>query len=130
MTTESPGGRVSGDTLEVCYHIGTHMSLSSKLHWGTLELGDDSLVIHGEPEVSIPYRDITFPTESHRLHFLCRMLRVIHRHGHLFISVPLLRCLGKPVISHYPKLVELQTQIDEAFRTAWKSAPSPEGSRS
>ncbi|MCI0651515.1 MAG: hypothetical protein L0Z55_06500 [Planctomycetes bacterium] len=106
----------------VFYHVGRRMDLSSDVHRGRLELADTRLIIHGTPGVDISYREMTFPTENFRLHFLCRMLRVIHRHGDFFFTVALVSAFGRPIVSNHSRVMELQARIDAAFRTAWLPA--------
>ena len=78
--------------------------------------GDEILVnaIGGEFSIS---GDVS---ENFRLHFLCRMLCIKHRRGCLFVTVPLIQAFGVPVVSNHPRLIELQREIDERFRTAWQ----------
>ena len=103
----------------IFYHIGETMNLKSKVHTGTLTLTEDCLTIDGNPAIEITYRDFAQPVESHRLHFLCSMLRITHRGGILFATVPFVSLFGVPIITNFPKQNELQRQLDPRIRTAW-----------
>lgn len=101
------------------------MTLRSHLYRGELRLEAERLVIdEGGPGVVLSYREMTFPTETFRVHFLCRMVRVIHRQGSIFFTVGLIGAFGVPIVSSSTAVIELQAEIDARFRRAWQAAPS------
>ena len=112
----------------VYYHVGKVMDLGCRVHAGTLRLTEDALEIvpnsetEGATPLTIPYRQITFPSETFRLHFLCRMTEVVHREGSVFVTIPLISAFDRPVVSNSIQVQKLQREIDRRFRSAWVKA--------
>ncbi len=105
----------------VFYYLGNTMTLRSRMRRGELSVEDDRLVIEGEPGFVLPFREMTFPTETFRIHWLCRAVRITHRRGCLFFTVGLVSAFGVPIVSNAPALIALQDRIDARFRTAWST---------
>ncbi len=100
---------------------GDEMTLKSKVKRGRLTLGENGLEIEGGSALEISYREILHTVEVHRLHFLCSMLRITHRKGLLFVTLPLIQLFGIPMVTNYSRLRELGEQLDGKIRTAWNA---------
>ena len=103
----------------VHYHIGKEMNLRCRMHFGNLTLTDEAIVIDGEPGCRIPYRDIVFPSQYFRLHFLCRMVELTTHEKKLFLTIPLIGLLGRTIVSNFGKLMQLVSELDPRVRNAW-----------
>jgi len=71
---------------KVIYYRGPSIGLRTRTRNGHLAVRGNSLTISGDDELSIPggaIRDV----ELFRLHGLCRMLRIEHDRGTLFVTV-------------------------------------------
>jgi len=71
---------------KVAYHVGETIGLKTKAKVGYVSMSNGCLQIRGEPEISIVLSTIR-SIEIFRLHGTARMLKVIHEHGTLYVSV-------------------------------------------
>lgn len=71
---------------KIIYHEGSNVDLGTKACSGRLSIESNHLRIRGEVELSFPL-DSLVSVELIRLHHTGRMIKIVHTHGLLFVSV-------------------------------------------
>ena len=71
---------------KIIYHAGKEIAIKTRALSGTADLDDDSLVVKNDSDIVVPFKDME-SVSMFRLHGTCRMLRIIHSGGTLFLTV-------------------------------------------
>ena len=126
------------ESTRIFYQIGEYGSLDRKAAMlrGRLRITADAMIIgHGsaadgendQPATEVLCKNMTFPSETDRRHFLCRLIRILYRPGRsgegqqsLTFTVSLIELAGRPIVSNNTQLVAIQRQLDEARAKAWQ----------
>jgi len=97
---------------KIFFHYGDELGLKTKVQKAQAWLGDDGLHIEsdGRPLLLIHNCDL-LSAELFRLHGLCRVIRVEHRGGRLFLSVIRFLIAGQFMLVNFYKTGELQLRL-------------------
>jgi len=70
----------------IVYHVGKEIGIKTRVLSGTAELDGKSLVVKGDPGIVVPFKDIA-SIIMFRPYGTCRMLKIVHSGGTLFLTV-------------------------------------------
>jgi hypothetical protein len=94
----------------IVYHVGTELSIKTRVESGTLTLRDDAICIRGSSPLTIPFSEVT-SVEMFRLHGLGTMLKLVCKERIVFLTVVRINLFGYFVIINFFRARELYEAI-------------------
>jgi hypothetical protein len=100
---------------KVIYHVGTELTLKTRVSSGTLTFQDEAVSISGSAPLTVPYSEMV-SVEMFRLHGLGRMIKLVCKERMIFLTVVRINLFGYFVIINFFRAGELYESFKKRVR--------------
>lgn len=107
---------------KVIYHVGTDLTVKTRVSSGTLTYKDDAISISGPSALTIPFSEVT-SVEMFRLHGLGRMIKMVCKGCTIFLTVARLNLFGYFVIINFFSAGELYEKLKRKVQNVAAAQP-------